>query len=346
MKAITRTAVFPAAAVVAASLLALAGVWLLAVLVAAEEEYPTGMRIDLDGRDNGPNTMGSNDFCIELKNPGDTFEIDVVLDMIPPGRTVGAFEYSLVFDATRLEITAQNHDMLLGFAEGSVIVDGSEAVPDTTSPHMVSVSDYTAPEADLINGLLGRYTVEVLADAPSGLTAIDLDAPALLDGEGAAIRIKELWSGIIGIGTPCPTPVPLDSTPIATRTPMPSPTITPTLAPTLPPTLAPPPTPTYALTAAPPLTPTLEPTLAPTVAPILEPTIMPTPSPMPTGTPSPSPEATPTPVAIPRALPPTGMGQTSGGGLSGASYGLLALGGVAILAGLLTLARRCPRRTG
>ena len=329
MKAISGTPVFAAVAVAAASLLALAAVWLLGAFQAAGEDYLTDLHVDLDVTGNGPNALTSDDFCIGLKNPGDTFEIDVTLLTIPPGRGVGGFEYSLLFDATRLKITAQNHDMLLGFAEGSEIIDGSEAVPDTTSPHVVTVSDYTAPE-DEFNGVLGRYTVELLADAPSGLTTIDLAAPVLLDGEGAAISVKQLLSGMIGIGAPCPTPVPLDVTPVATLMPMPSPDITPTVPPT------------FAPTVAPTLAPTVAPTLAPTVAltPIL------TPSPMPTPTPTPSPEAMPAQVGIPRAPPPTGVGQTSAGGGSMATYGLLALGGVATLVGLLALARRCSGRTG
>lgn len=329
MKAIPGTLVSAAVAVVAASLLALAGVWLLGALQAAGEDYLTDLHIDLDVTGNGPNMLTSDHFCIEFKNPGDTFEIDVTLLTIPPGRGVGGFEYSLLFDPTRLKITAQNHDMLLGFAEGSVIVDGSEAVPDTTSPHMVTVSDYTAPE-DEFNGVLGRYTVELLADAPSGLTTIDLAAPLLLDGEGVPISIKQLLSGMIGIGAPCPTPVPLEATQVAPPTPMPSPTSTPMLEPTLAPTLAP----------------TVPPTLGPTIAPTLAPTPILTPSPVATATPLPSLEAMPAQVGIPRAPPPTGVGQTNAGGGSIATYGLLALGGVAILAGLLTLVRHSSGRTG
>jgi len=326
MKTIPRMLALAATALATVSILALAGVWLLRGdnLASANPVGTVGMDLDVSG--NSANQEGNTEVCLS-KSAGDKFEVDVLMSTLSPEETLGSFDYSLSFDDTRLKINTQNHLMLLDLQEGSVVSDTSEAVPDVTSPHHVTVTDYTAPEAD-VQGVLGRYEVEVLADAPPGLVFLTPTDVALRDATASLLNIMNVLSVVVAVGVPCPTPVPWtpspSPSPIASPSPSPSPSPTPSPSPS--------PTPMPTLTPSPCPPPTLEP-LPPT--PELEPSPLPTPTPtapMPTPTPAPG-----TPVPI--ALPPTGVGSASGsswpwwslavaGALAGAAAVLLAYRGL------------------
>lgn len=213
----------------------------------------TVVGIDMDTSGNSDNALGTIEYCADGGlSDGDKIDIDVFVDDIPAGETLGAFAYSLSFDDTKLKINTQDHVMLLDLDASSAVVDGSEAIADTTSPHAVTVSDYTDPESGAVKGVLGRYEVEVLAGA-SGLAELTLTSVVLRDGDGTVLTLTGETAGVIAIDEACPTPTP-------------TPTITPTATPT--------PTPTY--------TPTPTPTPTPTG------TVTPTPTPTPTATPTPN----------------------------------------------------------
>jgi hypothetical protein len=319
MKTIPRMLALAATALATVSILALAGVWLLRGdnLASANPVGTVGMDLDVSG--NSANQEGNTEVCLS-KSAGDKFEVDVLMSTLSPEETLGSFDYSLSFDDTRLKINTQNHLMLLDLQEGGVVSDTSEAVPDVTSPHHVTVTDYTAPEAD-VQGVLGRYEVEVLADAPPGLVFLTPTDVALRDATASLLNIMNVLSVVVAVGVPCPTPVPW--TPSPSPSPIASPSPSPSSSPTLPPSPSPTPMPT--LTPSPGPSPTLEPVPA-TPEPEL--------SPLPTPTPTPAP-GTPVPIA----LPPTGVGSASGsswpwwslavaGALAGAAAVLLACRGL------------------
>jgi hypothetical protein len=332
MKTIPRMLALAATALATVSILALAGVWLLRGdnLAGANPVYTVG--IDLDTSGNSANQVGTTDPCL-LKSGGDKFEVDVWL--APLEESLGRFDYSLNFDDTRLKINSQNHLMLLALQEGSVVTDTSEAVPDVTSPHHVTATDYTAPESGVLTGgVLGRYEVEVLADASPGLTSLSLADIVLRDGTGAPLIVMNVLSAFVAVGVPCPTPLP--STPSLT----PLPSLSPGVPPTPSPTLSPSPLPSPSPMPMPTLTPSPGP--APTLTPVPSPPPEAEPSPLPTPTPTaPAPTPTPAPGASrPIALPPTGVGSASGG--SWPWWSLAAAGAVAG-AGAMLLAYRGPR---
>jgi hypothetical protein len=307
MKAIPIRFALAATALATVSILALAGVWLLGGdnLAGANPVYTVG--IDLDTSGNGVSEVGTSDLCLS-KSAGDKFDVDIWAGTFWPEETLGSFDYSLNFDDTRLKINAQNHLMLLTLQEGSVVSDMSDAVPDVTSPHYVTATDYTAPEPGDTQGVLGRYEVEVLADAPSGLAWLSPTDVVLRDGTGSPLTILAVTSAIVAVDVPCPTPFPL--TPSLTPPPSPSP--------------SPPPMPLSTLTPSP--------GPAPTLTPVPSPTPEAEPSPMPTSTPTPAPAA-----ARVIALPPTGAGSASG---SSWPWWSLVVAGAVAGAGAMLLAYR------
>ena len=324
MKAIPSTFVLAATALATVSILVLAGVWLFRGedLATANPVSDVGMDLDVSG--NSANQLGNQEICLS-KSAGDKFEVDVWMGILSPGETLGSFDYSLSFDDIRLKITSQNHLMLLNLQEGSAVDDTSEAVPDVTSPHHVTVTDYTAPEAD-VQGVLGRYEVEVVADAPPGLVFLKPTDIILRDATGSPLTVMYVNSVVVAVEVPCPTPVP--STPSLSPSPVASPS--PSLSPSPNPSRTPMPT----LTPSPGPAPTLTPVPSPT--PETEPSPIPTPTPTaPTPTPTPAP-GTPRPIA----LPPTGAGSASG---SSWPWWSLAVAGALAGAGAMLLAYRGPR---
>lgn len=319
MKAIPSRFVLAATALATVSILALAGVWLLGGdnLAGANPVYTVGIDLDISG--NSASEVGTTDLCL-LKSAGDKFDVDVWAGTFWPEETLGSFDYSLNFDDTRLKINTQNHLMLLTLQEGSVVTDTSEAVPDVTSPHYVTAIDYTAPEPGDTQGVLGRYEVEVLADASPGLAWLSPTDVVLRDGTGSPLTILAVTSAIVAVDAPCPTPFPL--TPSLTPPPGPSPTPSPSPSPSPPPSPSPMPMPTLAPSPGP----------APTLTPLPSPTPQAEPSPMPTSTPTPAPAA-----ARVIALPPTGAGSASG---SSWPWWSLAVAGAVAGAGAMLLAYR------
>ena len=196
--------VYPAflAAVLLAASIAM-GTWMAVGRNAAQADPGTIVGIDTDASYNTKNRLGDIQECA-AKAADDTFDVDVYVDEIPTGKSLTNFSYTLAFDGTRLEITAQDHvNMLL--SDGGVPTDASEQVPDTASPHAVLASEFASPEAGPVKGVLGRYTLHVKPNAPSGFASISLDGVSLSGPQGV-ITLTEVRTAVIAVGTACPTP--------------------------------------------------------------------------------------------------------------------------------------------
>ncbi len=164
---------------------------------------------------NTATSLGTIERCISIANsPGNQFTIDVIVDEIPSGLDFAGFGYRLHFDDTRFQITAQDYLFLLTSAPGSELLDVSESVPDTTSPHNVAPIDLGTPETGPVAGVLGRYTMEVRDAAPSGLANLSLSSPGLFQPPPAPgafaeeIIVDQTLDGFIALGEPCPSELP------------------------------------------------------------------------------------------------------------------------------------------
>lgn len=184
----------------------------------------TTLALDMDPHGDTPNddrTVGPIESCVSVE-PGDTFDIDVVLDAIPS--TVGngdlaGFQYFLGFDVAALTFVRQTHTLagtnLIVRAPGSCggpvgCLDRSEVPPeppDSGSPpspdvHDVLLADLGGPEgpepadpAPHAGGVLGRYTIEANPEATPGVYGISLDSSATYEtklNDGAAHMIWDV----------------------------------------------------------------------------------------------------------------------------------------------------------
>lgn len=170
-----------------------------------EEPTITTLALDMDpygGTANDDRTVGPIESCVSVE-PGDTFDIDVVLDAIPStaaGGDLAGFQYFLGFDVDALTITDQSHTLagtnLIVRAPDSCgeplgCLDRAESVPeppDSGSPpspavHDVFVADPSGPEgpeptdpAPYAGGVLGRYTIQANAGATPGVYGIGLSS--------------------------------------------------------------------------------------------------------------------------------------------------------------------------
>ena len=84
----------------------------------------TTVGIDVDPMGNTATSLGAIDPCVSVA-PGQQFDIDVFLDEVPSGRDLASFNYRLHFDDTRVNIMAQDHELLLASAPGSSLSDSS-----------------------------------------------------------------------------------------------------------------------------------------------------------------------------------------------------------------------------
>jgi hypothetical protein len=200
------------AAALLAAAMAAGGPWRDAQQAAGTDgTVVTTLAIDMDPKDgtgsfvNNDHTVGTIDKCITVE-AGASFDMDVVLDAIPPGRDLDAFQYFIGFDAANLTFTAQNHNSGSPPPNGVTVIsrvpglscsgllaciDSSEAVPDPPSTdgfgevavHHVFVIDSTGSATvgsagdpyGNAGGVLGRYTISVSSAAPARIYGIGLN---------------------------------------------------------------------------------------------------------------------------------------------------------------------------
>jgi hypothetical protein len=206
-------------------------------------------------------SLGTIDRCVEVHAASeDEFLVDVFVEGLPSGDSILGAGYDINFPDTVVKTIAQTHtDPLVNLLDqpGSSLMDVGDGVPDTVSPHKVTVADmgYAEYNPPFSHGVLGRYTFKVLPGAPAGFYALTLSkvglgrdvppaGPIFDPGGHYANEIDEdadtvvdddqVWDGnfvpqygIIAVDVAC-----------AAYRPPPSPTITPTVTSTVTPSPA------------------------------------------------------------------------------------------------------------
>jgi len=167
--------------------------------------------IDVDPSGNTATSLGTIDRHICVSS-GETFDIDVFVDAIPEDRDLAAFGYWLNYDASKLQVNACNHQMLLASEPGSDLWNYSdcrpEKLPDTDGKLSVGILDFGGPpEPGGSLGVLGRYELEAVGAGTSVLTLTHVVfADSLSAVLGIGIPVEEIhdgnWTpmyGIIGV---------------------------------------------------------------------------------------------------------------------------------------------------
>jgi len=184
--------------------------------------------IDLNVAGNSATTLGGVENCLAVQ-PGSSLQIDTFVRDIPSAQDFIGFSYDISF-SSGVSFAAQDHAYLLAASSGSV-TDASDAVPNSLSPHTASAYTDT-PAAGFAQGVLGRYTLTLAADA-SGLIDLGLQSAGLVDSsnheipqagspQGAALAVAPATCSPI---TPAPNPNDCRTfTPTPTVSPSPTPT--------------------------------------------------------------------------------------------------------------------------
>jgi len=148
---------------------------------------------------------------------GERVEIDVVLSGLPTanGRNLGlgAFQFTLVYDETKLKVVAADVNMLLASVSGSQPFAVTEPVTSEEANDgtwIIGALDAgsNAPElAEKSDGVLARITLEGVA---AGVSAVALEDAVVLAGElppepfGGVALIERTAAGKIAVGVNCP----------------------------------------------------------------------------------------------------------------------------------------------
>jgi hypothetical protein len=175
----------------------------------------TGISVDARIDDNGDNTPDNTATSLgtieqfHTVASGSTLDVDVVT-CLPAGKDLWNMLYSLEFDGTALNVTAQTHDdpavNLIASAANSGVYDESEPAPDCeggvsdgscdpAAQHFVSVLDFGTAETGFVKGVAGRYTFE--ASSP-GCFSLQLSNAVLVSLNGEAIDVQPR-SAFIGV---------------------------------------------------------------------------------------------------------------------------------------------------
>ena len=176
----------------------------------------------------GPDcTLGIIETCVEVSE-GDVFEFDVFMDGLPMGDDILGFGYDInAFPGTlAIPQTHKNGAINLPAQPGSMLLDISETVPDSSPPHKANVADliFAEPNPPFTKGVLGRYKLDVtgVGSGVYGMTLSDI----LLGNFGAndlcTLYGCTIWDadfttpyGLIAVDDECPTgPPPPSPTPV------------------------------------------------------------------------------------------------------------------------------------
>ncbi len=166
--------------------------------------------IDMDTTATPGNTalsIGSRETCNTVTTDT-TLEIDVTVDSVVPFDGVGGglsgFQFDLLYDNTKVKVTAKNVNMMVAANPGSgPVFDLGDGVPDTDGTFTAAASDFSSnPTAfESGQGVLARITLQGVAAGLSNLTIANL---IVLDAANQQYPVLNLGSAQVAVDTGCP----------------------------------------------------------------------------------------------------------------------------------------------
>ncbi len=176
---------------------------------------PVVVGYDMDPTGNDATTLGNIDRCVEV-SAGQQFQVDVFLNGLPSGDSVAGVGYTIGFPDSVAEIVAQDPQFLLAAVPGSNVQDLGDAAPGTTNPHVVSIVDFGSGTGETnppyAQGVLGRYTMQILTTTSPGVYALTLDDVVVGQDipPGGGIPVDQIWDakfapqyGVIAVDVSC-----------------------------------------------------------------------------------------------------------------------------------------------
>jgi hypothetical protein len=163
------------------------------------------MAIDTDITGNTATAIGALNTCVIIPAVGDTARIDIVVGPlgIPTDRPIIGMGFDLIYDATRIHISAEDHNFLLAANPGSsLFAAGDETLgfPDTDGSFNESTVDVgpVPGSSETGPGVLSRITLLATATGISNLT---LSGVGLLDTKNEVIPIVKIVNATVIVGS-------------------------------------------------------------------------------------------------------------------------------------------------
>jgi hypothetical protein len=207
--------------------------------LAFQQQASVSVAVDLNTDGNTGTSVGTVDSCRSV-NPGDTFQIDIVVQGVPPiaadrnSGGIGGFGYNFHYNPQVLNVTAADNSLMVGKvtpleiirANSSATTPGANPFPATDGDMRIDYGDLssTYPQGD---GVLSRLTIKAIGAGQSTITVDDSVVhraqPLLVQAGGNAYDVSNLRNALVTVGQPCsspPTPFnPITSTATTAATP-------------------------------------------------------------------------------------------------------------------------------
>ena len=174
--------------------------------------------VDLNTAGNSGTAVGTIDTCRSV-NPGDAFQIDIVVQGVPPvaidGNSGGiaGFGYNLHYDPKVLNVTADDNSLKLGgslfeFIQANYLAGGgANPLPSTSGDMRVDVGDLSSiPKSG--DGVMSRLTIQAVGPGQSTITLDDevdkhSEATLLQPGLGLPYASTNQQNALVTVGRPC-----------------------------------------------------------------------------------------------------------------------------------------------
>jgi hypothetical protein len=160
------------------------------------------LTVDADIAGNTATSVGTVESCNAIPAVGDTLEVDVVVQGVPPydpesdsGALMG-FQFNLLYDPTVVNVTAHDPEMMLAADPESILIDISDAVPDMDGDWLAAAADLGKGEASG-DGVLMRITLEAVGD---GTSALQLDGVKMVGHPIEPYPISGILDGEVVVG--------------------------------------------------------------------------------------------------------------------------------------------------
>ena len=197
------------------------------------------MSIDMAVAGNTGTALGSLDSCLGNVDAGATITFDVTATGIPETNPMLAFAWKVFLDDSLLTITAIDNNYLLAANPDSSLLVDADATPDSNINGTFNdqAIDVSSQNAEFESGVLTRVTVQVSAEAATGVYPLFLSGDsAHIDPSNSVLLPAILNHAAVAVGQPCPADLPTPNpSPVPTPQPTPEPTVEPTATPIPPP---------------------------------------------------------------------------------------------------------------
>ena len=201
-----------------------------------------GVFIGIDTQPDAANTatdFGTVEFCRSVE-VGETFEVDLVVDVAAPPPYVSFVEYEMDFDSDVVHVIDYEDDLWLLQNDPEITTNTTDSVPRTNGFFSYG-KGFTQEDAGVRGrGVLTRFTLEAVG---TGSSPISLFQYFLLGRNAQEFSKGSVSASSVAVGEPCGAGATPTQPPLPTETPIPTPTPTHSPTPTASPTRVPTPTP-------------------------------------------------------------------------------------------------------